>query len=74
MKVFFALVAFGLLTSVLSGLYMAWRFSRKPLMFGTTLIGGCCGAVVALAGLTDADDAIHERRRAALSKCRRRDG
>lgn len=40
MKIFFALVAFGLLTSVLTGLYMAWRFSRKPRLFGGILTAG----------------------------------
>lgn len=40
MKVFFGLVALGLLTSVLSGLYMAWRYSRKPRLFGTVLFAG----------------------------------
>lgn len=37
MKIFFALVAFGLFVSVLSGLTMAWRFSRRPALFGTIL-------------------------------------
>lgn len=37
MKVFFALVAFGLLVSVLTGLYMAWRYSRRPALFGVVL-------------------------------------
>ncbi|MEO6800896.1 MAG: PepSY domain-containing protein [Rhodanobacter sp.] len=40
MKIFFALIALGLLVSVLSGLCMAWRFSRKPGLFGSVLIGG----------------------------------
>jgi len=40
MKVFFALVAFGLLVSVLSGLYMAWRFIRRPATFGAVLGAG----------------------------------
>lgn len=40
MKAFFALVALGLLISVLSGLYMAWRYSRKPLLFGMVLAAG----------------------------------
>ncbi|WP_426700019.1 PepSY domain-containing protein [Rhodanobacter sp. Col0626] len=40
MKAFFVLVALGLLVSVLSGLYMAWRYSRKPLLFGTVLAAG----------------------------------
>ena len=40
MKVFFALVALGLFSSVLSGLYMAWRFSRRPGLFGAVLASG----------------------------------
>ncbi|MHB1056376.1 MAG: PepSY domain-containing protein [Rhodanobacter sp.] len=40
MKAFFALVALGLLISVLSGLYMAWRYSRKPVLFGAVLGAG----------------------------------
>jgi uncharacterized iron-regulated membrane protein len=40
MKIFFGLMSLGLLTSVLSGLYMAWRFSRKPGLFGTFLFAG----------------------------------
>ena len=40
MKVFFGLVSLGLLISVLSGLYMAWRYSRKPRLFGTVLFAG----------------------------------
>jgi hypothetical protein len=40
MKIFFAIVAFGLLVSVLSGLYMAWRFSRKPRLFSSILAAG----------------------------------
>lgn len=40
MKIFFALVALGLFASVCSGLYMAWRFSRRPRLFGAVLLGG----------------------------------
>jgi hypothetical protein len=40
MKAFFALVALGLFISVLSGLYMAWRYSRKPILFSAVLGGG----------------------------------
>jgi hypothetical protein len=40
MKAFFALVALSLFLSVLSGLYMAWRYSRKPGLFGTILLAG----------------------------------
>ena len=42
MKIFFALVAFGLFVSVLSGLIMAWKFSRRPALFGTLLGAGIC--------------------------------
>jgi uncharacterized iron-regulated membrane protein len=40
MKIFFGLVSLGLLISVLSGLYMAWRFSRKPGLYSMTLLAG----------------------------------
>lgn len=40
MKLFFALVALGLGISTLSGLYMAWRYSRRPRLFGTVLAAG----------------------------------
>lgn len=40
MKIFFALIALGLFTSVSTGLYMAWRFSRRPGWFGVVLAGG----------------------------------
>ena len=40
MKVFFALIALGLFSSVLSGLYMAWRFSRRPDWFVAVLASG----------------------------------
>jgi uncharacterized iron-regulated membrane protein len=40
MKAFFALVASSLVLSVVSGLYMAWRYSRKPGLFGTILLAG----------------------------------
>jgi hypothetical protein len=40
MKAFFALVALGLLVSVSSGLYMAWRFTRRPAVFGAVLGAG----------------------------------
>lgn len=45
MKIFFAVVALGLLVSVLSGLYMAWRFSRRPRLF-CVIIGA--GVIVPL--------------------------
>ena len=48
MKIFFALVALGLLVSVLSGLYMAWRFSRRPGLFGAVLAGGIAVPVLLL--------------------------
>lgn len=40
MKIFFGMVALSLLASVLSGLYMAWRFSRRPLLMTAVLSGG----------------------------------
>lgn len=40
MKIFFVLIALALLTSVVSGLYMAWRFSRRPGWFGVVLASG----------------------------------
>jgi hypothetical protein len=40
MNAFFALVASSLFLSVASGLYMAWRYSRKPGLFGTILLAG----------------------------------
>jgi hypothetical protein len=40
MKIFFGLVALGLLISTLTGLYMAWRYSRRPRLFGTILGAG----------------------------------
>lgn len=40
MKAFFAVVALGLLVSVLTGIYMAWRFSRRPRVFALVLLAG----------------------------------
>jgi len=40
MKIFFAVVAISLLLSVLTGLYMAWRFSRRPALFSGVLLAG----------------------------------
>ncbi|OOG49090.1 PepSY domain-containing protein [Rhodanobacter sp. C01] len=40
MKIFFALVSLGLLISVLTGLYMSYRFSRKPLLVSSVLAAG----------------------------------
>lgn len=48
MKVFFALIALGLFTSVSSGLYMAWRFSRRPGLFGGVLLGGAVAPLLLL--------------------------
>ncbi len=47
-KVFFALIALGLFTSVLSGLYLAWRFSRRPRLFGGVLLGGVVAPLLLL--------------------------
>lgn len=41
MKVFFALVALSLLVSVLTGLYMAWRHTRRRRLLGGVLVAGC---------------------------------
>lgn len=40
MKIFFGLVAVSLLVSVLSGLFMAWRFSRRPMLMTAIVAGG----------------------------------
>ncbi|HEV2681715.1 MAG TPA: PepSY domain-containing protein [Rhodanobacter sp.] len=48
MKIFFGLVALGLFISVLSGLYMAWRYSRKPRLFGAILIAGIAAPLLLL--------------------------
>lgn len=48
MKIFFAVVALGLLVSVLSGLWMAWRFSRRPGVFGGVLVGGIVAPILFL--------------------------
>ena len=40
MRLFFGLVAIGLFTSTLSGLYMGWKYNRsKPLVAGVVLAG-----------------------------------
>ncbi|MGB3461097.1 MAG: PepSY domain-containing protein, partial [Rhodanobacter lindaniclasticus] len=48
MKIFFAVVALGLLVSVCSGLYMAWRFTRRPQLFGAVLLGGVAAPLLLL--------------------------
>ncbi|WP_158882356.1 PepSY domain-containing protein [Rhodanobacter sp. L36] len=40
MKLFFAFIALSLLLSVLTGLYMAWRFSRRPALFSAVFVAG----------------------------------
>jgi hypothetical protein len=40
MKLFFALIALSLLISTLTGLYMAWRFSRRPKVFSAVFAAG----------------------------------
>lgn len=40
MKIFFALVAFSLCLSTLTGLYMAYRYSRKPRLVTGILVAG----------------------------------
>ena len=46
MKIFFELVALSLLISTLTGLYMAWRYSRKPKLVGALLLGGVLAPVL----------------------------
>lgn len=48
MKIFFAVVSLGLLMSVLSGLYMAWRYSRRPRLFGAVLAAGALAPLLLL--------------------------
>jgi hypothetical protein len=48
MKIFFVLVALALLISTLSGLYMAWRYSRRPRLFGALLVAGIVVPVLLL--------------------------
>jgi hypothetical protein len=40
MKVFFALVALSLVLSTLTGLYMSYRYSRKPKLVSAVLVAG----------------------------------
>jgi hypothetical protein len=40
MKIFFALVSISLCVSTLTGLYMAYRYSRKPVLVGSILLAG----------------------------------
>jgi hypothetical protein len=40
LKIFFLLVAFGLFTSTLSGIYMAYRFTRNKWVVTGLLVGG----------------------------------
>lgn len=40
MKIFFGLVALGLLLSVLTGLYMSYRYTRKPVLVSAVLVAG----------------------------------
>ncbi len=40
MKIFFAAIALSLMISVLTGLYMAWRFTRKPRLIGALVLAG----------------------------------
>lgn len=48
MKIFFAIVALGLLVSVISGVYMAWRYSRKPRLFGAVFAAGVISPLLLL--------------------------
>ncbi len=40
MKIFFALVSISLCLSTLTGLYMAYRFTRKPQLVSGILLAG----------------------------------
>lgn len=40
MKIFFALVSLGLLISILTGVYMSYRYSRKPRLVSMILVAG----------------------------------
>jgi hypothetical protein len=40
MKIFFALVSISLCLSTLTGIYMAYRFSRKPVLMTAILVAG----------------------------------
>jgi hypothetical protein len=40
MKIFFLLVSIGLFTSTLTGLYMAYRYSRNGILIGGVLLAG----------------------------------
>jgi uncharacterized iron-regulated membrane protein len=40
MKIFFAIVSLGLLLSTLTGIYMSYRYTRKPWPINATLLAG----------------------------------
>jgi len=40
MKLFFALVAVGLVLSTLTGIYMSYRYSRRPKLVSSILLAG----------------------------------
>lgn len=46
LKIFFAFVALGLFVSTLIGIYMAYRYSRKPALLGVLLLAGVLLPVV----------------------------
>jgi hypothetical protein len=46
LKIFFAFVALGLFMSTLIGLYMAYRYTRKPALVGAVLLAGIVLPVV----------------------------
>ncbi len=46
LKLFFALVSLGLLISTLSGLYMAYRYTRHPLRITAILLAGVAAPIV----------------------------
>jgi hypothetical protein len=46
LKIFFAFVALGLFVSTLLGIYMAYRYSRKPVLLSLLLLAGVAFPIV----------------------------
>lgn len=46
LKIFAAMVALGLFVSTLLGIYMAWRYTRKPMLIAALLVAGVVVPVV----------------------------
>jgi hypothetical protein len=40
MKIFFALTGLGLVVSTCTGLFMAWKYTRRKVVFAAVLLGG----------------------------------